>query len=188
MTSTASDVRRARAFRAARAFVLCFSISSCAKRASPASATSAQPPLAAPSAVSAPGVAMTPSASASAPVSPKAQTRCVTPQSAGVVPLSELKGDGLSEVAAVAAARRELKRVLEIPDDYFGSVQSAGDLVLLELWPLKARSARGVYGGSLRSGDGRLTAVIAQEMLLRHRALDPKMLRRLAEYLGVTPD
>jgi hypothetical protein len=138
MTSTASDVRRARAFRAARAFVLCFSISSCAKRASPASTTSAQPPLAAPSAVSAPGVAMTPSASASAPVSPKAQTRCVTPQSAGVVPLSELKGDGLSEVAAVAAARRELKRVLEIPDDYFGSVQSAGDLVLLELWPRAA--------------------------------------------------
>jgi acyl-CoA thioesterase-2 len=64
----------------------------------------------------------------------------------------------------------------------------ADDWMLLELWPLKARSARGVYGGSLRSGDGRLAAVIAQEMLLRHRALDPAMLRRLAEYLGVTPD
>ncbi len=64
----------------------------------------------------------------------------------------------------------------------------ADDWMLLELWPLKARSARGVYSGSLRAADGRLAAVLAQEMLLRHRTLDPEMLRRLAEYLGVTPD
>ena len=64
--------------------------------------------------------------------------RCVTPESAGVVALSELKGEGVNELAAVAAARSELKRVLEVPDDYFGSVQSAGDLVLLELWPRAA--------------------------------------------------
>jgi hypothetical protein len=28
--------------------------------------------------------------------------------------------------------------VLEAPENYFGSVQSAGDLVLLELWPSSA--------------------------------------------------
>jgi len=38
----------------------------------------------------------------------------------------------------VAAARRELERVLEVPEDYFGNVQSVGDLVLLELWPRAA--------------------------------------------------
>ena len=60
--------------------------------------------------------------------------------------------------------------------------------MLLELWPLKAGSARGVYGGSLRDEDGRLGAVIMQEMLLRHFAMDDELIRRLAEYLGVTPE
>jgi hypothetical protein len=60
--------------------------------------------------------------------------------------------------------------------------------MLLELWPMKAGSARGVYGGSLRSEDGRLGAVVTQEMLLRDRAMSPEMLRRIAEYLGVTPE
>ena len=46
----------------------------------------------------------------------------------------------------------------------------------------------GVYGGSLRGQDGGLGAVVMQEMLLRGRAMDPELLRRLAEYLGVTPD
>ncbi len=62
----------------------------------------------------------------------------------------------------------------------------ADDWMLLELWPLKASSARGVYSGSLRSADGRLGAVVTQEMLLRDRELPPDMLRRLAEYLGVS--
>jgi len=60
--------------------------------------------------------------------------------------------------------------------------------MLLELWPMKAASARGVYGGSLRSEDGTLGAVVTQEMLLRARVMDPQILRRLAEYLGVTPE
>jgi acyl-CoA thioesterase II len=63
----------------------------------------------------------------------------------------------------------------------------ADEWMLLELWPLKASSSRGVYSGSLRSPDGRLGAVLAQEMLLRAQVLDPKMLRRVAEFLGVTP-
>jgi hypothetical protein len=53
---------------------------------------------------------------------------------------------------------------------------------------LKASDSRGVYSGSLRSEDGRLGAVLTQEMLLRDRMLSPEMLRRIAEYLGVTPE
>jgi acyl-CoA thioesterase-2 len=64
----------------------------------------------------------------------------------------------------------------------------ADEWMLLELWPLKASSSRGVYSGSLRSEDGRLGALLTQEMLLRNHQLDPAMLRRIAEYLGVTPD
>ena len=64
----------------------------------------------------------------------------------------------------------------------------ADEWMLLELWPLKASGSRGVYSGSLRSEDGRLGALLTQEMLLRDRKLDPAMLRRIAEYLGVTPE
>jgi len=64
----------------------------------------------------------------------------------------------------------------------------ADEWMLLELWPLKASGARGVYSGSLRSEDGRLGALLTQEMLLRDRKLNPDMLRRIAEYLGVTPE
>src|SRR5256885_631439 len=64
----------------------------------------------------------------------------------------------------------------------------ADEWMLLELWPLKASSSRGVYSGSLRSVDGRLGVLLTQEMLLRDRKLEPAMLRRIAEYLGVTPD
>ena len=64
----------------------------------------------------------------------------------------------------------------------------ADEWMLLELWPLKASGSRGVYSGSLRNGDGRLGALLTQEMLLRDRPLDPEMLRRIAQYLGVTPE
>jgi acyl-CoA thioesterase-2 len=58
--------------------------------------------------------------------------------------------------------------------------------MLVELWPAKAANARGVYHGSLRSADGRLGAMFTQEMLLRHRELDPTILRKLAEYFGTS--
>ena len=61
----------------------------------------------------------------------------------------------------------------------------ADEWMLLNLWPWKAASARGLYSGSLRSADGRLGVVFTQEMLLRARALPPELLRRMAEYLGV---
>jgi acyl-CoA thioesterase II len=41
------------------------------------------------------------------------------------------------------------------------------DWVLLEMWPDKAGGARGVYHGAVRDRDGRLGAMLAQEMLLR---------------------
>jgi acyl-CoA thioesterase-2 len=70
---------------------------------------------------------------------------------------------------------------------WFHAPIRADEWMLLELWPLKADSARGVYQGSLRSQSGALGAVFAQEMLLRHRLLPPEMLERMAEYLGITP-
>jgi acyl-CoA thioesterase II len=70
---------------------------------------------------------------------------------------------------------------------WFHEMIRADEWMLLELWPLKASSSRGVYSGSLRSQDGRLGAILTQEMLLRDRVLDPRMLRRVAEFLGVTP-
>jgi acyl-CoA thioesterase-2 len=42
----------------------------------------------------------------------------------------------------------------------------ADDWVLVDLRPVKARSSRGTYQGSLRDRDGRLGAILAQEMLL----------------------
>jgi hypothetical protein len=63
-----------------------------------------------------------------------ARPPCITPESVAVSPLSSLSGETSAEKAAVLAARRELSRLLEVPADYFGNVQTAGDLVLLELW------------------------------------------------------
>jgi acyl-CoA thioesterase-2 len=71
---------------------------------------------------------------------------------------------------------------------WFDEPIRADEWMLLELWPLKASSSRGVYSGSLRSEDGRLGVLLTQEMLLRNQKLEPAMLRRIAEYLGVTPE
>jgi hypothetical protein len=70
--------------------------------------------------------------------------------------LGSLFGETIAEKAAVLAARRELSRLLEVPSDYFGSVQTAGDLVLLELWHRSAFPPEGcVLAGS--SGGKRRT-------------------------------
>jgi hypothetical protein len=42
----------------------------------------------------------------------------------------------------------------------------ADDWVLVDLRPVKARSSRGTYEGSIRDRHGRLGATLAQEMLL----------------------
>jgi acyl-CoA thioesterase-2 len=92
-------------------------------------------------------------------------------------------GFGQVEVPGLAAGGPSIDHSL-----WFHDPIRADDWMLLELWPLKARGSRGVYRGSLRSEDGRLGALLTQEMLLRDRPLDPEMLNRIAQYLGVTPE
>jgi hypothetical protein len=106
---------------------------------------------------SATGAVSAPSASAlSAAPSASAKAGCITPESVGVSALASLSGETVAEKAAVLAARRELGRLLEVPADYFGSVQTAGDLVLLELWHRSAFPPEGcVLAGS--SGGKRRT-------------------------------
>jgi acyl-CoA thioesterase-2 len=50
---------------------------------------------------------------------------------------------------------------------WFHTPVAPDEWLLLELRPAKAGGARGVYFGSLRDAEGRLGALIAQEMLLR---------------------
>jgi acyl-CoA thioesterase II len=90
-------------------------------------------------------------------------------------------GFGQVQVAGLPAGGPSIDHSL-----WFHEPIRADEWMLLELWPLKAASARGVYSGSLRAEDGRLGVVITQEMLLREREMSPEILRRIAEYLGVT--
>jgi acyl-CoA thioesterase-2 len=56
---------------------------------------------------------------------------------------------------------------------WFQSPLRLDDWVLVDLWPTKAGGARGLYAGSIRGADGRLGAMIGQEMLQRqHRSPD----------------
>jgi acyl-CoA thioesterase II len=68
---------------------------------------------------------------------------------------------------------------------WFHTPLRGDEWMLLELWPLKAGNARGVYCGSVRSSSGLLGAVLAQEMLLRDRALPPGVLQQMAALLGL---
>jgi acyl-CoA thioesterase-2 len=61
----------------------------------------------------------------------------------------------------------------------------ADEWMLLETAPTKALASRGVYRGAITGVDGRVGAVLAQEMLLRELKLDDETRRRVAEYLGV---
>jgi acyl-CoA thioesterase-2 len=103
-------------------------------------------------------------------------------QACGVAYLSDLgSGFGQVEVEGLPAGGPSIDHSL-----WFHEPIRADEWTLLEMWPLKAGHARGVYHGSLRSETGALGAVFAQEMLLRHRVLPPDLMERMAEYLGVT--
>jgi acyl-CoA thioesterase-2 len=89
-------------------------------------------------------------------------------------------GFGQVEVPGLAAGGPSIDHTL-----WFHEPIRADEWMLLELWPMKAGGARGVYGGSLRSVDGRLGAVVMQEMLLRPRPMDRQVLERIGKFLGV---
>ena len=90
-------------------------------------------------------------------------------------------GFGQVDVPGLAAGGPSIDHGL-----WFHEAVRADEWMLLELRPMKAGGARGVYSGSLRSQDGRLGALIMQEMLLRNFAMNDTQLRRVADFLGVT--
>lgn len=92
-------------------------------------------------------------------------------------------GFGQTEVPGLATGGPSIDHAV-----WFHAPVRADEWMLLELTPRKARSARGVYEGSLRDTAGELGAVIAQEMLLRTMVLDDETVRRVADFLGVTPE
>jgi acyl-CoA thioesterase-2 len=56
---------------------------------------------------------------------------------------------------------------------WFRDAVRADDWVLVELWPLMAGGARGVYAGAMRDASGRLAAMLTQEMLIRPASTPP---------------
>ncbi len=56
---------------------------------------------------------------------------------------------------------------------WFRDPVRADDWVLVEMWPLMAGGARGMYAGSMRDASGRLAAMLTQEMLIRPGTTPP---------------
>ena len=50
---------------------------------------------------------------------------------------------------------------------WFQDPVRADEWVLVEMWPMKAGGARGLYAGSMRDAHGRLAGLLTQEMLIR---------------------
>jgi len=61
---------------------------------------------------------------------------------------------------------------------WFQEPVRADDWVTLELSPTKAADRRGLYSGAIRSLDGNLAAVLAQEILLRGPGPDPEQVEK----------
>lgn len=59
---------------------------------------------------------------------------CATPDALGLVRFDALRGANAVETQAIAAVRRELERVLEDPERYYATLETAEDLVIVELW------------------------------------------------------
>jgi acyl-CoA thioesterase-2 len=89
-------------------------------------------------------------------------------------------GFGQVEVSGLSAGGPSIDHSI-----WFHEPVRADEWMLLELWPMKSRGSRGLYEGSLRGRDGRLGAVLAQEMLLRDHAIDRQHHERVAEFLGI---
>lgn len=56
---------------------------------------------------------------------------------------------------------------------WFRDPVRADDWVLVEMWPLMAAGARGVYSGAMRDAAGRLAAMLTQEVLIRPASTPP---------------
>ncbi len=91
-----------------------------------ARASASSPPATTSSAAAAPD-----SAAVAPPASSKA---CLTPESLALTRLNQLHRAEPGERAAIAAARRELTRELQEPAEYYATLQSSADLVIMELW------------------------------------------------------
>lgn len=139
----------------------------CNRRESAAQVSSARP-AAVYGAESALAAASRSSSTNIAPPSALPRARCVTPENVGAVAFLGLSGESAVEKAAIAAAGRELKRVLEVPAEYFATVQTAGDLVLLELWHRSAFSPENCEDAQTRCAK------------CRTLAYDPKLRRIVA--------
>jgi hypothetical protein len=59
---------------------------------------------------------------------------CLTAASLDLSRLLELRPADANERAALVAARRELERLLQVPAEFYVTLQSTEDLILLELW------------------------------------------------------
>ncbi|HET9957922.1 MAG TPA: hypothetical protein VFQ61_25665 [Polyangiaceae bacterium] len=128
--------------------VLTVVLGACARNAPAGGSAESAPsaPSVTPAAGSMPSISARTSspASASAPNSdptrdpehttPEPSSDCPTAASLGATALLELEATTSAEQAAIQAVRRELTRVLENPGSYFGTVQTASDLILVELW------------------------------------------------------
>ncbi len=55
---------------------------------------------------------------------------------------------------------------------WFHEALRADDWVLLEMWPLKAGGGRGLYAGTMQDRDGRVGAMLTQEILFRRPEVD----------------
>lgn len=107
------------------------------EEASKSQAQSASPaPVSAPP--RAPTTALRAGAPEATPSSGRVKANCVTAEALGAAPLTNPKPNGKEptelERRAVKAAQRELRRLLEAPEDFYGVVQPSDALVLVELW------------------------------------------------------
>jgi hypothetical protein len=59
---------------------------------------------------------------------------CLTAASLDLSRFLELQPTDANERAALVAARRELERLLQVPAEFYVTLQSTGELILLELW------------------------------------------------------
>ncbi|MCU1345711.1 MAG: Choloyl-CoA hydrolase [Acidimicrobiia bacterium] len=100
-------------------------------------------------------------------------------QAGALVYLSDM-GTGFGELVApgVGSGGSSIDHAM-----WFHEPVRADEWMLLRLWPGKARGNRGLYHGSLHSRDGRLAAMLSQEVLFRPPKFTKEQIERwIAEH------